>query len=93
MNLIKLFEMQKVLDDRIVREKRLEGRDTLPEKILALQVELGECANEWRGFKFWSEDREGYGPVCKRKQAEADAEFEKNQMTLEEVGEAEMVAR
>ncbi|MEK5070738.1 dUTP diphosphatase [Sporosarcina sp. FSL K6-1508] len=58
MNLTKLFEMQKVLDERIVREKGLEGRDTLPEKILALQVELGECANEWRGFKFWSEDRE-----------------------------------
>ena len=58
MNLDKLFEMQKVLDERIVREKGLEGRDTLPEKILALQVELGECANEWRRFKFWSEDRE-----------------------------------
>jgi dimeric dUTPase (all-alpha-NTP-PPase superfamily) len=25
---------------------------------LALQVELGECANEWRGFKFWSNDQE-----------------------------------
>jgi len=30
----------------------------LPKKILALQVELGELANEWRGFKFWSEDQE-----------------------------------
>jgi len=58
MNLARLFDIQKVLDAAIVEKKGLEGRDTLPEKILALQVELGECANEWRGFKFWSEDRE-----------------------------------
>lgn len=54
MNLTKLFEMQRELDARIVKEKGLEGKDLLPQKILALQVELGECANEWRGFKFWS---------------------------------------
>lgn len=58
MNLTKLFEMQGVLDERIVKDKGLEGQNLLPEKILALQVELGELANEWRGFKFWSEDRE-----------------------------------
>ena len=58
MNLEKLFETQKVLDAAIIKKKGLEGRDMLPEKILALQVELGELANEWRGFKFWSEDRE-----------------------------------
>ncbi|WP_433943492.1 dUTP diphosphatase [Paenibacillus sp. SN-8-1] len=70
MNLTKLFEMQRELDERIVKEKGLEGRDLLPEKILALQVELGECANEWRGFKFWSEDQESrtmqYRKVLKR---------------------------
>lgn len=54
MNLTKLFDMQRVLDKRIIKEKGLEGQDLLPQKILALQVELGECANEWRGFKFWS---------------------------------------
>lgn len=58
MNLTKLFEMQRELDERIVKEKGLEGKDLLPQKILALQVELGECANEWRGFKFWSKDQE-----------------------------------
>lgn len=57
MNLSKLFEMQKVLDERIILEKGLEGQDLLPNKILALQVELGEMANEWRGFKHWSSDR------------------------------------
>ncbi|WP_340298263.1 dUTP diphosphatase [Bacillus velezensis] len=58
MNLQKMFEMQKVLDDRIIKEKGLEGQDLLPNLILALQVELAECANEWRGFKHWSNDRE-----------------------------------
>jgi len=58
MDLVKLFEAQKELDERIVKEKGLEGVDLLPEKILALLTELGELSNEWRGFKFWSEDRE-----------------------------------
>ncbi|MEC0923955.1 dUTP diphosphatase [Bacillus safensis] len=58
MNLQKMFKMQAELDRRIIREKGLEGRDLLPGLILALQVELAECANEWRGFKFWSENQE-----------------------------------
>jgi dimeric dUTPase (all-alpha-NTP-PPase superfamily) len=58
MNLSKLFDMQRVLDERIVKEKGLKGKDLLPMKILALQVELGELANEWRRFKFWSNDQE-----------------------------------
>ncbi|MGN7508411.1 dUTP diphosphatase [Bacillus velezensis] len=70
MNLQKMFEMQKVLDDRIIKEKGLEGEDLLPNLILALQVELAECANEWRGFKHWSNDRkprrkiERFCPTC-----------------------------
>ncbi|MBD7967729.1 dUTP diphosphatase [Paenibacillus gallinarum] len=69
MNISKLFEMQRVLDERIVKEKGLEGQDMLPQKILALQVELGECANEWRGFKFWSvewEPRTSKHTECKK---------------------------
>src|SRR5690625_2866250 len=58
MNLQKLFEAQKKLDDHIRKEKGLEGEDLLEKKILALQVELGELANEHRGFKFWSENQE-----------------------------------
>ncbi|MEC2153313.1 dUTP diphosphatase [Bacillus velezensis] len=70
MNLQKMFEMQKALDDRIIKEKELEGQDLLPNLILALQVELAECANEWRGFKHWSNDRkprtkiEHFCPTC-----------------------------
>jgi dimeric dUTPase (all-alpha-NTP-PPase superfamily) len=59
MNLSKLFQMQKALDERIEKEHpRQEGEDRLAKKILALQVELGELANCWRGFKYWSNDQE-----------------------------------
>ncbi|MFB4260491.1 dUTP diphosphatase [Shouchella clausii] len=54
MNLTKLFQIQKVLDQKIIEKHGLQDIDRLPYLILALQVELGECANEWRGFKFWS---------------------------------------
>src|SRR5690625_769064 len=56
MNLNKLFEAQRKLDERIVKEKGLENEDLLDKRILALLVELGELANEYRGFKFWSEN-------------------------------------
>jgi len=59
MNLQKLFEMQAKLDAHIEQEHPVqEGEDRLAKKILALQVELGELANCWRGFKFWSHDQE-----------------------------------
>jgi len=57
MDLQKLFKAQRELDNRIVKEKELEGQDLLDKKILALLVELGELANEWRGFKFWSDNQ------------------------------------
>lgn len=59
MNLAKLFETQRILDARIMeKHPELVGQNNLDWKILALQVELGECANEWRGFKKWSNNRE-----------------------------------
>jgi dimeric dUTPase (all-alpha-NTP-PPase superfamily) len=54
MNLQRLFQMQSTLDKRIETEHHLEGMPLLHKKILALQVELGELANETRCFKFWS---------------------------------------
>jgi dimeric dUTPase (all-alpha-NTP-PPase superfamily) len=59
MDLSKLFQLQRQLDERIEREHpRQEGEDRLAKKILALQVELGELCNCWRGFKYWSHDQE-----------------------------------
>jgi dimeric dUTPase (all-alpha-NTP-PPase superfamily) len=71
-NLEKLFETQKVLRDRIGYNEP----DRFNKLILALLVELGECANEHRGFKFWSQNQQP-----RTKQARApymdidDAEF------------------
>lgn len=63
MNLKNLFKKQAELDARIYAEHPVQdGEDRLAKKILALQVELGELANEWRGFKFWSSRQE---PVTK----------------------------
>lgn len=58
MNLAKLFELQRQLDEHIEQQHpRQPGEDRLAKKILALQVELGELANCWRGFKYWSKDQ------------------------------------
>ncbi|TPV44559.1 dUTP diphosphatase [Bacillus dicomae] len=54
MNLTKIFEMQKVLDTRIIKEHGLGGQNLFYNMILALQVEIGELANETRCFKHWS---------------------------------------
>lgn len=45
---------QKVLD----RFPELENSNRLLWKVPALIVEMGECLQEWRGFKKWSVDRE-----------------------------------
>ncbi|HZG83852.1 dUTP diphosphatase [Paenibacillus sp.] len=57
MEITELYEMQKALDARIIEEKGLQGQDLLPNTVLALQVEIAELANEWRGFKHWSNDK------------------------------------
>lgn len=59
MNLQKLFEAQAELDAFIEQQHPTQpGENRLEKKVLALLVELGECANEWRGFKFWSNNQE-----------------------------------
>lgn len=55
----KLFATQKVLMDRIEKEHppfKHEHRSS--KRLLALLVEIGECANEQRSWKFWSKDQE-----------------------------------
>lgn len=56
-----LFKMQRELDREIVAKHKsatiMEGEVVPKWKFLSLFVEIGECANEWRGFKVWSNDR------------------------------------
>lgn len=54
MNLTELFKEQQLLRDKIGYNEP----DRFEKLILALLVELGECANCWRGFKFWSKRQE-----------------------------------
>jgi dimeric dUTPase (all-alpha-NTP-PPase superfamily) len=62
LNLNELFEIQAKLDAHIEKEHpRQPGEDRLAKKILALQVELGELANELpEVFKFWSNKKNNY---------------------------------
>lgn len=58
MNLQTLLDKQRELDAHILEKHPVgAGDDRLAKKVLAFQTELGECANEWRGFKFWSDDQ------------------------------------
>lgn len=53
LNIKNLFSLQKVLDDRIVKENNIT-HDRFDILIMALFDELGECAKETRCFKDWS---------------------------------------
>lgn len=53
-----ISKMQKYLDDVIInRFTELKGKDNVVWKINALVVEMGECLQEWRGFKMWSKNQ------------------------------------
>lgn len=55
MNLLNMYNAQRQLDEHIEQEHpRQLGEDRLLKKKIALLVEIGEMANEWRGFKFWT---------------------------------------
>ncbi|OMC81865.1 hypothetical protein BK128_21610 [Viridibacillus sp. FSL H7-0596] len=62
MNLKKLFEAQRELDDYIEQQHPTEpGENRLIKKILALLAEFGELANELPEiFKFWSHKKNNY---------------------------------
>ncbi len=54
MNLKNLYTLQKILDEKINTTHDLLKENLIPHKILSLEVEVGELANETRCFKFWS---------------------------------------
>ncbi|GAA0726338.1 dUTP diphosphatase [Clostridium malenominatum] len=53
MNFKNLFNLQEKLDHHILEKHNLHGKAFFPNKILALQVEIAELANETRCFKYW----------------------------------------
>lgn len=59
MDLMQLYAQQAKLEVKISeKHPRQNGEDRLNKKFLALLVELSELANEWRGFKFWSDNQQ-----------------------------------
>lgn len=54
MQLNTMFQIQRELDDRIREQHGLIDTDLVPKKLLALQTEIAELANETRCFKYWS---------------------------------------
>ncbi len=54
MDILKLVDLQRKLDNKIYLKFNLDENATFVKRKLALIVELGELANEVRCFKFWS---------------------------------------
>ncbi|MCD3234300.1 hypothetical protein G8V06_09370 [Clostridium botulinum D/C] len=56
MELKKFLEMQKELDKAIAKRHfgKVDQKEFLSKRILALNVEVGELANATRCFKYWS---------------------------------------
>src|SRR5690606_41690289 len=53
-SLNRLMELQKELDKQIIEGRGLQGRGLLPMRVLALQVEIAELAQEVSdAWKFW----------------------------------------
>lgn len=56
MDLIKIYQHQKELDEEILKRKGIKEYPS--QKIeIAYRVELGELAQEWKGFKYWKDNR------------------------------------
>lgn len=53
-----LLKKQQELDDYIMRERGLTHDETIEHRKLAFVVELAELAQEWRGFKYWSDNQQ-----------------------------------
>lgn len=60
LNFQRLKEMQGYLDETIVQKHQLQNVDLINKKVVALEVELSEFANEMRFFKFWSKKGPDY---------------------------------
>ncbi|MEC1714722.1 dUTP diphosphatase [Schinkia azotoformans] len=94
MNLEKLLQMQKVLDERIIKEKGLECQDLTLNTVNALIVELSEFANEGRWFKHWSNNQRPRIEIyvdCRACSGTGDANYEMVQEDAEGSGGHEYI--
>lgn len=53
MNLEKMLKFQQEIDKKIESKNNLQGKSLLTEKLLSLQVKMGELASETQCFKYW----------------------------------------
>ena len=88
MQLKELFEIQAGLDIHILKNHPVleseEEYSRLKKKHVALLVELGEMMNEWRKFKFWSDDQEPRTKnMCKTCEGEGVVSFYEHDKYLE----------
>lgn len=52
-----LLELQRILDNDIAKAHKLENKNVLRERTLALAVEFAEFANELSSFKYWKKNK------------------------------------
>lgn len=57
MNLSKIFEMQKALDQAIMSQHNVKHDQIISQRIIALIVEVAEFANEVASFKYWKKQK------------------------------------
>ncbi|MCM8709639.1 dUTP diphosphatase [Clostridium sp. SYSU_GA19001] len=53
MNFEKIYEFQNEIEKQLQNRTDLQGKSLISQKLLALQVKIGELASETQCFKFW----------------------------------------
>lgn len=57
MDINELFKLQEKLEENVNGRNEITKEERIESKLLAIKVELGELANNWRGFKYWKRDK------------------------------------
>lgn len=70
MNFKQLFESQAKLDEKVFKKAKVEEGQTVRQRLLALQVELSELANELGTFKYWKVSHKMNQQACKEEWAD-----------------------
>jgi len=56
-DILDCYKAQALSDRKLLEGPTHKKTNLLQSKFLALQVEIGKLADEWQGYKFWSEDQ------------------------------------